>query len=341
MNALPGDRPVREFLLDEALQLVRSASRLPGIRRIALVGSLLTEKPDPKDIDLLVTVEDECELTALAAAGRRLKGRVQGWNKGADIFLANPDGLYIGRTCHWRECVPGVRLACRAQHCGGRQFLHDDLHVVTLARKLVLSPALELWPSIVRRKLLPRDVEDVLVKPLGELLGAPLHNEKQGAAPLLFEIRQIGPDDVPLLEALATTFGDAFDDTDAYTGHRPSADYLRRLLRSDTFIALAALNGKEVVGGIAAYELMKFEQERSEIYIYDLAVAAAHRRQGVATALIEALKKIAAARGACVIFVQADTAVEDKPAIALYTKLGVREEVLHFDIAVERKDDAA
>jgi aminoglycoside 3-N-acetyltransferase I len=89
-----------------------------------------------------------------------------------------------------------------------------------------------------------------------------------------------------------------------------------------------------VVGGIAAYELKKFEQERSEIYIYDLAVASEHRREGIATALIEKLKEIAAKRRAYVIFVQADTGIEDKPAIALYTKLGRREDVLHFDIVV-------
>ena len=47
---------------------------------------------------------------------------------------------------------------------------------------------------------------------------------------------------------------------------------------------------------------------------------------------IEALRKLASARGACVIFVQADTGIEDQPAIALYSKLGVREAVLHFDI---------
>jgi aminoglycoside 3-N-acetyltransferase I len=93
------------------------------------------------------------------------------------------------------------------------------------------------------------------------------------------------------------------------------------------------LKGSEVVGGIAAYELKKFEQERSEIYIYDLAVAAAHRREGIATALIQELKNIATARGAYVIFVQAD--IGDDPAIALYTKLGAREDVLHFDIAVK------
>jgi aminoglycoside 3-N-acetyltransferase I len=155
--------------------------------------------------------------------------------------------------------------------------------------------------------------------------------------PVPFSIQQIAPGDVALMEALLATFGEAFDDVETYTRKRPGAAYLRRLLASDYFIALAALKGDDVVGGIAAYELKKFEQERSEIYIYDLAVAAAHRREGIATALIEALKQIAAARGAGVIFVQADTGVEDAPAIALYSRLGTREDVLHFDIAVERR----
>ena len=150
-----------------------------------------------------------------------------------------------------------------------------------------------------------------------------------------YNIRQLTPDDLELIYSLLSTFGAAFDDAKTYNGQRPGADYLRRLLGSDYFIALAALNDKEVVGGIAAYELVKFERERSEIYIYDLAVAEKHRRKGVATALIQELKKIAMARGAYVIFVQADTDVEDEPAIALYTKLGTREDVLHFDISVE------
>jgi aminoglycoside 3-N-acetyltransferase I len=145
-------------------------------------------------------------------------------------------------------------------------------------------------------------------------------------------IRQLAPDDLGVVDAWLAMFGEAFNDTPTYTHHRPSDGYLRRLLAGDSFIALAATKDGAVVGGIAAYELRKFEQERSEIYIYDLAVAAAHRRQGVATALIGKLKEIAAARGAYVIFVQADTAPEDQAAIALYTKLGTREDVLHFDI---------
>lgn len=136
------------------------------------------------------------------------------------------------------------------------------------------------------------------------------------------------------MKAMLTMFGKAFGDMETYTRSIPSEEYLTRLLESDYFIALAALDDNVVVGGIAAYELKKFEQERSEIYIYDLAVAAEHRREGVASALIDKLKDISAKRGAYVIFVQADTEIEDEPAIALYTKLGRREDVLHFDISV-------
>lgn len=146
-------------------------------------------------------------------------------------------------------------------------------------------------------------------------------------------IHQLTEQDINLMKALLRVFGDAFDEEATYCQAQPTENYLRQLLRRDHFIALVALNQGEVVGGLAAYELHKFEQARSEIYIYDLAVSAEHRRQGIATALIEALKKIALDRQAYVIFVQADYG--DDPAIALYTKLGIREDVLHFDIAVK------
>lgn len=79
----------------------------------------------------------------------------------------------------------------------------------------------------------------------------------------------------------------------------------------------------------------KLEQERSEIYICDLAVAEDNRRAGIATASIGELKKIAATRKAYVIFVRADTATEDQPAVAPYSKLGIKENVLQFDTAID------
>jgi aminoglycoside 3-N-acetyltransferase I len=145
-----------------------------------------------------------------------------------------------------------------------------------------------------------------------------------------FEVRVLGAQDVATARAMLTMFGREFDDELTYSGKQPDDRYLHRLLDSDTFISIVALDGTRVIGALAGYVLPKFEQARSEFYIYDLAVEEAYRRRGVATGLIERLKKLAASRGIYVIFVQADHG--DDPAIALYTKLGIREDVLHFDI---------
>ena len=137
------------------------------------------------------------------------------------------------------------------------------------------------------------------------------------------------------------TFGQVFNQMDTYVGHRPPAAYTRRLLAREEFIALVALSGDRVVGGLTAYELVKYEQARSEVYIYDLAVLEAHRRRGIATALIREVSALAAGRGAHAVFVQADTGPEDAAAIALYSKLGQQEHVLHFDIPVGLDDASA
>jgi aminoglycoside 3-N-acetyltransferase I len=148
------------------------------------------------------------------------------------------------------------------------------------------------------------------------------------------DMRRLGPADLALMDELLSMFGEAFEDMASYRGSRAQAPPTCESCSATRALSLSSPSrAKAVVGGLAAYELQKFEQERSEIYIYDLAVAADHRREGVATALIETLKVIAAARGAYVIYVQAD--LGDEPAIALYSKLGVREDVLHFDIAVD------
>ncbi len=152
-------------------------------------------------------------------------------------------------------------------------------------------------------------------------------------SPALFTPRRLRPADVPQLRKLNALFGEAFADPESYGGEPPSDAYLEGLLAKEHVVVIVALASEEVLGGLVAYELDKFERMRRELYIYDLAVAAAHRRRRVATALIEHLRDIAAQRGAWVIYVQADYG--DDPALALYEKLGVREEVLHFDIAVE------
>jgi aminoglycoside 3-N-acetyltransferase I len=154
-----------------------------------------------------------------------------------------------------------------------------------------------------------------------------------GSAAVEIEIRKLAPEDHALMECMLDVFAEAFEDPEAYSSRRPTPRYMAKLLDSACFVGLLAVCGGRAIGALAAYELMKFEQERSEFYIYDLAVLENYRRAGVATRLIAALKPIAASRGAKVIFVQADHG--DDPAIALYSKLGYRKDVLHFDIATE------
>jgi ribosomal protein S18 acetylase RimI-like enzyme len=144
--------------------------------------------------------------------------------------------------------------------------------------------------------------------------------------------RQLLPGEVGLFRDLIRVFAEAFDDPATYLDAPPTDDYLRGLLSGPTVIVVVALDGETVVGGLVAYVLEKFERARSEIYIYDLAVAAPYRRRGIATGTIRELQRIAASRGAWVIFVQADPI--DPPAIALYESLGTREDVHHFDIPV-------
>jgi aminoglycoside 3-N-acetyltransferase I len=151
---------------------------------------------------------------------------------------------------------------------------------------------------------------------------------------MAFTLRKLELGDAELFRSLNAMFGEAFGDAEAYAAAPPSDAYLESLLAKPHVIPIAALSEGDVIGGLVAYELDKFEQSRSEIYIYDLAVAEPHRRQGIATALIQRLREIAAERGAWVIYVQADYG--DEPAIALYTKLGVREDVMHFDVPVRK-----
>ena len=154
----------RRPLLLALRSFVQAARDCRGVLRIALLGSLTTIKAIPKDADVLVTIDGVMELAELARAGRQLQGFAQSMNLGADIFLADDRGCYIGRICHYRKCFP--RAACHAQNCGHREHLNDDLQVVTLANELIAAPPVILWPNVVRRVTVPSDVEELLLTKL-------------------------------------------------------------------------------------------------------------------------------------------------------------------------------
>ncbi len=142
-------------------------------------------------------------------------------------------------------------------------------------------------------------------------------------------------EEVELINQLRQVFAVAFDEDSVWNSNTPSEEYLKRVLSDNNYIALVAIGEQgQVVGGLVAYVLQKIDQERSEIYLYDLAVASEHRRRGIATKLITELKDLAKTYGTYTIFVQADN--EDFEAMALYSKLSssIETKITHFDIAV-------
>lgn len=151
----------RSFLLAALAKFIRAVAEVPGVTRVAVIGSLTTAKASPKDADALVTVSDDADFELLAQLGRKLKGAAQTRNRGADIFLASHAGRYLGRTCSYRECHP--RIACAGMQCGSGRWICNDLEVVTLPDRLLAEPPLEVWPKVIIRTTLPADTFQILV----------------------------------------------------------------------------------------------------------------------------------------------------------------------------------
>lgn len=155
---IQNSQEVRAFLITESFRFIDRVISLPGVKRVALLGSIVIPIADSKDVDILIAIDNDTDLTALATVARRLIGIVQGKNKGADIFLANPAGEYIGRVCHWRSCGPQFRSTCDAWNCGVRPYLLDDFGDIRLNSHLVKEPPLEIWPTLIYRQKVADDL---------------------------------------------------------------------------------------------------------------------------------------------------------------------------------------
>lgn len=162
----------REDLLREAAWFLREIHSVDGVRRVAVLGSLVTSKPEPKDCDFLLTVPEDLDLEPVARLGRKLQGHTQSLGLGSDVFLAAPDHTYLGRTCPWRKCGPQHRVRCDALHCGQREYLHDDLEAVELEEELIADPPVVLWPEVWARVEVPSDFERTVLQAARELTDA-------------------------------------------------------------------------------------------------------------------------------------------------------------------------
>ncbi len=132
-----------------------------------------------------------------------------------------------------------------------------------------------------------------------------------------FSTRPLLKNEVDLLEKLARVIQEVFENDGAAV---PSNAHLQKLLSNRQFVAIAAFDGEEIIGGLTAYELPMATKECPEIFIYDVAVKPEHQRRGVGKQLIATLKDYCRQHGIGDIFVAAHE--EDEHAVKFYRSIG-------------------
>lgn len=128
--------------------------------------------------------------------------------------------------------------------------------------------------------------------------------------------KRLQPGDRDLARALFSLMADVFaEERDVL-----SDAYLDRILSSEAFVAVAAFDGDELIGGATAHILAMTRGEASELFVYDIAVRQDHQRTGVGRQLITDLRSIAVAGRIRELFVFADN--DDLHALDFYRALG-------------------
>ena len=144
--------------------------------------------------------------------------------------------------------------------------------------------------------------------------------------PKTFEIKRLAEPDLPAFKSLVDLFNAVFEEDASNIGDE--AD-LAKLLGNPRFIVLVALAEHEVAGGLTAYELPLYYAERSEVFLYDMAIKPDYQRMGIGRELIRRLKDQCLEKGTKQFFVLAHE--EDEHAIEFYHATGGKSErVLNF-----------
>ena len=143
-------------------------------------------------------------------------------------------------------------------------------------------------------------------------------------------IERLGIGDVQRARAAFEMMHNVFDeDPEAL-----SDGYVAGVLNDESFWAIGAFEAGEAIGCITGHELAMTRHERTELFVYDLAVRVDRQRCGIGRQLVKALVTSAAGHGIDVVFVPADD--DDTHALAFYASLGGRPaKVTMFDLGSE------
>lgn len=144
------------------------------------------------------------------------------------------------------------------------------------------------------------------------------------------EIRKLTNQDVSAFKALLLLFNQAFEEERDLS----NTEHLSALLNNRQFVVIAAFSGEEILGGLTAYELPLYYENKTEIFLYDMAVHPEHQRKGVGKQLLEFLKAYCAKKEISTFFVLAHE--EDVHALEFYHATGgEREQVANFIYEIE------
>ncbi|MES2777441.1 MAG: GNAT family N-acetyltransferase [Bacteroidota bacterium] len=147
-----------------------------------------------------------------------------------------------------------------------------------------------------------------------------------------FQVQQLGKQDLLLFQEMIQLFETVFET------ERPvkaGATYLQTRLDNPGFIVLVAMEADLIVGGLTAFELPMYYAEKSELFIYDIAVDPRFQRRGIGKKLLLSLKEYCRKKGVGEFFVAAHE--EDTHALDFYQSTGgIPGKVVHFDYDVEQ-----
>ena len=102
------------------------------------------------------------------------------------------------------------------------------------------------------------------------------------------EIRRLQPGDEKLaLQIVRTVIPE-----DEQGEREPSIDHLKRILGQDTNYLIAAIAGNAPIGFLTAYRMPALSNDASMVYIFEIEVVPAHRRQGIGKQLVNLLKQL-------------------------------------------------
>ena len=143
-------------------------------------------------------------------------------------------------------------------------------------------------------------------------------------------ISRIQANDFKRLIELVELLNEVFEEPSNVASERE----LKKLLNKADFYAIVAIKEDKVIGGLTAYELKRYYTDKSELYIYDIAVKKELHNQGIGKKLINHLKDYSMKNGIEEIFVEAHS--DDEQAVKFYeSTFGKSEKVDHFSFEIK------